>query len=339
MRAPLSAWLERLESLSRDTPTVVLVSGDSGFFSLAGVLVKRLGLDRLSIHPNISSLQAAFARLGKPWQDAALLSLHSRGFAPLWSALRSHELVGLLTGPERGPAQIAQMLIQRDQDNWRIWVFENLGNEKEAYAPYTLNEASNREFAELNVVILERLSPPRLIKPGAPEEAYSHQAGLITKAEVRAAALAYLDLEPGQVLWDLGAGSGSVGLEACLFLETGKVIAVEKNPERIADIRKNRRRFAAGNLEITAGKLPEALAGLPAPDRVFIGGSGDDLAATIQGCIDKLAYGGRMVASVVKLESLAVARESMTSGGLEVGTVQLQINRGKSLTGGNTSKP
>ncbi len=331
--AGLSDFVDKISTMADENRVVVLVSGDSGFFSLAGTLANRLGAQRVRLFPNVSSIQTAFSRIRHPWQDAALISLHARGVGHLWPAVRTRDWIGILTDPGHSPDALARMLLQRDQHQWRMWVFENLGADDEYHADYTLDEAALKQFAPLNVVILERQETPETLKLGAAEDAYSHENGLITKAEVRAAALSCLDLEPGQTMWDLGAGSGSVGLEACLLLGHGRVVAVERRPERIKQIRTNRARFGVGNLEVVEADLPQGLADLPQPDRVFVGGGGENLGAIVSESARLMKPGGRVVAAVVRLESLAVAREAMSKAGLNVRTIHMQVSRGEDLAG------
>ena len=331
--AGLSAFVDQISAMAEEYRVAVLVSGDSGFFSLAGTLANRLGSQRVRLFPNVSSIQAAFSRIQHPWQDAALISLHARGLGHLWPAVRTRDWIGILTDPGHSPDELARLLLQRDQRQWRMWVFENLGADDEFHADYTLEEAALKQFAPLNVVILERLEAPETLKLGAAEDAYEHENGLITKAEVRAAALSCLDLEPGLTLWDLGAGSGSVGLEACLLLGHGGVVAVERRPERIKQIRSNRARFGVGNIEVVEADLPQGLSELPKPDRVFVGGGGKDLKKIVAESARLMNPGGRVVAAVVRLESLAQAREAMAQAGLSVHTIHMQVSRGQDLAG------
>ena len=331
--AGLSAFVDNISGMADEYRVVVLVSGDSGFFSLAGTLANRLGSHRVRLFPNVSSIQAAFSRIQHPWQDAALISLHARGLGHLWPAVRTRDWIGILTDPKHSPDVLARLMLQRDQLQWRMWVFENMGADDEHHQDYSLDEAALKQFAPLNVVILERLEATEILKLGATEDAYVHENGLITKAEVRAAALSCLDLEPGQIMWDLGAGSGSVGLEACLLLGHGKVVAVERRPERIKQVRSNRARFGVGNLQVVEADLPQGLDELPPPDRVFIGGGGKNLRDIVARSVQLMKPGGRVVAAVVRLESLTMAREAMQQAGLSVRTIHMQVSRGEDLAG------
>ncbi|MCB2185260.1 MAG: precorrin-6y C5,15-methyltransferase (decarboxylating) subunit CbiE [Deltaproteobacteria bacterium] len=328
-------WLEQVAQAAETSEVVVLASGDPGFHGIAQRLAQRLGPDHLEILPGISSVQAAFARLKLPWQDAALVSLHGQEGQGLWPALAARDVVAVLTDPARDPAHLGRLLAERGQAAyWRLWVCEDLGAPTERVRSFSPDTAAAEKFSPLNLVVLERLARPRRLTLAAPEEAYVHQAGLITKAEVRAVALGLLALAPGQTLWDLGAGSGAVGLEAGLLTAGGRVLAVEKDPARREQIAANRQALGAGHLEIVAAELPAGLAELPAPDRVFVGGGGDQLPAILEVVGRRLAPGGVVVVSLVKLESLEAARRALAQADMAAEVVQLNISRAAPLTGG-----
>jgi precorrin-6Y C5,15-methyltransferase (decarboxylating) len=167
-----------------------------------------------------------------------------------------------------------------------------------------------------------------------PDHRFEHQDGLITKSEVRVVTLAKLCLHPHHVLWDLGAGSGSVSIEASLLVRTGRVIAVEKIPERVRQIQANKRRFRAFNVEVVQAVAPDGLADLPAPDRVFIGGGGRDLREIMVVAGSRLRPGGGMVVNTVLLDSLETARETFRALGFETEIVQVQVNTSREMPGG-----
>ncbi len=167
-----------------------------------------------------------------------------------------------------------------------------------------------------------------------PEECYHHETGLITKAEVRAISISKLCLRPGLVLWDLGAGSGSVALEASLLLRGGNIIAVEQDPERISHIRQNKKQFRVRNLDIVQAKLPGGLKDLPKPDRIFIGGGGKDLVRTIKAAGAYLKPGGVIVINTILFSSLDKAMAALQSLGFSTEVVQVQVSRGKPMPSG-----
>jgi len=300
--------------------------------------VQRLGPEAVVIHPNVTTVQAAFARLKLPWHGVRVVSLHGRGLPGLLPALAGQERLAVFTDPHNTPAALARLLLDRGQEGWGLWVLEDLGAPGERVGQYTLKQAASSRFSPLNLVVMERLAWPTPLRLGLPEEAYVHQAGLITKAEVRAAALAKLELGPDMVLWDLGAGCGSLGLEASLLMPGGSMVAVERAPERVAMIEANRRRFSVANLEVVRADLPQGLRELPQPQRVFIGGGGEALGDIIRTVLERLAQEGVVVVAAVRLEALETARAALTQGGLEVDVTQVQISRGAALGGGSFLK-
>ena len=218
-------------------------------------------------------------------------------------------------------------------------MLEDLGQDAERITWMSLAEAQEREFSPMNLVVVVpepgEASPRRpQLHLGLPEAALAHQAGLITKAEVRAVVLAKLKLLPGQVLWDVGAGCGSVGLEASLLVPGGKIFAVERHPERAAQIAANRDHYGVDNLEVVCGRAPECLADLPDPHRVFVGGGGPEVGAIIQEAVRRLAPEGRVVVTAALLETLEAARTALEQAGWEVEVVQLQVSRSHPLAGG-----
>jgi precorrin-6Y C5,15-methyltransferase (decarboxylating) len=337
-RLPLSSnldsWLDQVARAATEQQVVVLASGDPLFYGIGRRLLERLGPDAVEILPNLTSVQAAFALLKEPWQDARVVSLHGgRDWRDLWWSLAGSRRVAVFSDPSNTPAKIAQALLERDQAHWSLAVLENLGGSSQKVSECGLDEATEREFSPLNLVVLKRTAWPQLLGLGLPEEAFQHQRGMITKSEVRTAVLAGLELRPGQTLWDLGAGCGSVGLEAGLLLTGGRVVALEMNPQRVADIRANRARFGAAWLEVIQDRAPKGLEALPDPDRVFLGGGGASLAEVVPLAAQRLSPGGVMLASVVRLHSLNLAMEAMTAAGLELEVSQMAVSRGAELAG------
>jgi precorrin-6Y C5,15-methyltransferase (decarboxylating) len=337
--------LAQIPALAADNRVVVLASGDPLYYGVGPLVVKLLGADRVVVHPNITAVQAACARLQIAWQDARIISLHGRSWKSLEEAL---DLIGKLiiyTDPEHTPGAIARLLLERGQGAARLCVLEDLGQGTERVTWLSPEEAREREFSALNMVVIlpaveaapvdaaSRAQAARL-HLGLPEEALAHQRGLITKAEVRAVVLAKLELYPGLVLWDVGAGCGSVGLEASLLIPGGKIFAVEQNPERAAQIRANVEKFGVEHLEVVCGHAPGCLAGLSAPQRVFIGGGGRELRGILKEVLDRLEPGGRVVLTAALLETLETARMVLSEAGWEMEVVQLQVSRSQPLAGG-----
>ena len=291
IRANLSELVEHL----RDAPTgtVVLASGDPTLYGVGPYLSERLGRDRVCIHPNVSAVQLAFARLGESWQDAAVLSVHGRPLENIFPAALVARKVAILTDDRNTPAAIARFLIDAGDADARLDVFEHLDGELERRTSGTLDEIAAASFAALNLLIVRRSGPPRPWPLGLPDDAYVHARGLITKAEVRVVSLAKLRLHEQAIVWDVGAGSGAVAIEAAALVRHGRVHAVERDPVQCGYLAENRRRFAAGNLCVVEGEAPAALEELPEPDAVFVGGSGGHLAEIIRVACQRLTRDGR----------------------------------------------
>jgi precorrin-6Y C5,15-methyltransferase (decarboxylating) len=331
--------LAQLPALAATQRVVVLASGDPNFYGVAPLVVKLLGPDNVMVHPNVTAVQAACARLKISWQDAVVVSLHGRGLEPLAAALDQAEKLIIYTDPEQTPGAIARFLLARGRDRARLCVLEELGGPAERLSWLSAEEAQSREFSPLNLVVVldERAGKQEpsvtgnSLHLGLPEAALAHEGGLITKSEVRAVVLAKLTLLPGQVLWDVGAGCGSVALEASLLLPGGKIFAVERDPARAAQIRANREKFGISNLEVVCGQAPECLTGLPHPQRVFVGGGGPHLGGILQEAMARLEPGGQVVITATLLESLETAWHLLTDAGWPVEVVLLQVSRSRPL--------
>jgi precorrin-6Y C5,15-methyltransferase (decarboxylating) len=319
----------------KDGRIVVLASGDPLFYGIGARIVRDLAPEQVTILPNITSIAAAFARINEPWSETALISLHGRDKKYLLlDALKTGHSAGVLTDARQSPQWLARWLIKRGVDHVKMAVLEKLGTAEEKFAWYFLDQAAAVSFDQPNVVILkptkEKQEDHRLTL-GMPDDAYLHQDGLITKSEVRAVTLAKLRLKPGMILWDLGAGSGSVGLEASVLLGAGRIIAVERHADRVARIRENARRYGVYNHETIHAKLPEGLEHLPAPDRIFIGGGGRHLTEIIQAASKFLASAGMMVVNTVLMDNLTRAQEAMQAENMNVEVVQMQIGRSREM--------
>ena len=343
MKIPLGkdpeGTLRQLPALAAIKRVVVLASGDPNFYGVGPLVVRVLGAENVVIHPNLTAMQTACARLRIPWQDAVVVSLHGRSWEHLAAVLGQPGPWLIYTDPDHPPGEIARYLLARGLSAARFCVLEDLGQATERITWMSLAEAQESEFSPLNLVVVEPEpgeAPPRRLRLhlGIPEAALVHQAGLITKAEVRAVVLAKLKLFPGLVLWDVGGGAGSVGLEASLLIPGGKIFAVERHPERAAQIAANRDHFGVGNLEVVCAPAPVGLASLPDPHRVFVGGGGPEIGAIIQEAVRRLASGGRVVVTAALLETLEAARTVLEQAGWEVEVVQVQVSRSHPLGGG-----
>ncbi len=340
LRLPIVSPLEDVfsaiaghEGAGRDV--VVLADGDPLFYGIGARLVDEFGPDGVHFYPNITSLQAACARAKVPWQDVASVSLHGRDdFRPLFNALCHNDWVAVLTDEKNIPAAIAQRLLDRGAEWFAMWVFENLGGDEERFDRYPLARAAARSFSRLNLVLLERSGKPEHpLSLGLPDDLFQSDRGLITKWPLRAAGIASLRLTPGDVLWDLGAGCGSVGIEASSLLSRGEVFAVERNGSRVGMIRENRRRFGAIGLEVVHGTLPDCLRDLPDPDKIFIGGGLGKDASLLDVVCSRMRPGGRMVIHCVLLGTLERARNKLDALGWNVDITMIQSSCATPLAG------
>ncbi len=320
----------------------VLASGDPLFFGIARTLIDRFGPDQVEILPGVSSLQLACARFKIPWDDIRVVSLHGREADHLPGRLLTAPKVAVFTDNRLAPDRVANNLLRYLESvgaagiiaGCRVLVAENLGQADERLVRGSLADISAQSFGNLNVMLLLRPAPAALISPlGLSEADISHSRGLITKDEVRAATLHRLGLPGIGVFWDVGAGSGSVSIEAARLCPGLHLFAVEKEEEQLLNIRKNITRFETFNVQPVAGLAPAVLAGLPDPDRVFIGGSGGRLAEIIGAAAGRLNEAGRIVVNCVTGRTRKEAPELLHRHGFSVLMSELKISRRQN--GGN----
>ena len=317
----------------------VLVSGDPLFYGLARFICDRVGVDRCEIVPHVSSMQLAFARVKESWDDAYLTNLANHSLDAVVERIRTADKVGLFTTEEHGPDAVARALTKRRIDYFTAYVCENLGARNERVTRGSLAEIGAQQFDPLNVMILVRTgnAPDRPRDPsvrslfGNPDESFVQSKpkhGLLTPAEVRAVALAQMALSRRSIVWDVGAGSGSVSVEAAQLAPEGQVFAIEQDPEDAELIRENATRFAADNVTPVVGRAPEVWADLPDPDAVFIEGSGREISRLAELAFERLKPGGRLVASVASIEGLHEVRSALAAMTSEVNVWMLNVSRG-----------
>jgi precorrin-6Y C5,15-methyltransferase (decarboxylating) len=318
---------------ARGRRVVVLATGDPGYFGIGRGLADRFGANNLDVHPAVSSVAAAFARVGLPWDDVVVASAHGRHVGDALDAVRAAQKAAVLTSPENPPERIGSELLRSGSHFDRAVVVSNLGLTTER-----VDEGPGCEwlaagsFPDLSVVLLINGSGVRAkpvvtspasfldsyVEFGLPEHEFQHRAGLITKSEVRSVVLARLMLPASGVLWDVGAGSGSVGIEASLLAPGLRVIAIEREPGDVARIRANAHRHGT-EIEIVEGDAPAVFSALPTPDRVFIGGGGPHV---LEEALERLRPGGKVVAAYAVMARAAAAAERLGD------IVQLSISRG-----------
>jgi len=329
VQGPLEALLDLAEKrVKAGRKVAFLASGDPLFFGLGKRVLERF--PEAEVYPAPTAFQEAFARLKLPWDQARFFSFHGRPLGGALLELSLSPLSVVYTDPEHTPARIARALLTMGVDA-RAHVAERLGEEGERVRSFAgLEEVARETFLDPNVLVLEAKGPlpPRL--SFFPDEAFERRMpkkGLITKREVRLLALGLLGLPPDGVLWDVGAGTGSVGIEAARLAPWGEVYAVEKNPESWPHIEENAQRFGAFNLVLVKGEAPKALEGLPAPHAVFVGGSGGELVEILRVSLEALRPGGRLVVAAITLENLLAAYGFLKGTGLPMEGFQVQVGR------------
>lgn len=332
----LSKLGDFLEQRMADCAIVVLASGDPLFFGIGNFLEKRLEKKNIRILPNVSAVAHAFARIGESWHAAKVVSLHGRchmresSVRTILGALSAGDPVAVYTDATHTPAWMADVLLENGFSQVSIYIMENLGSPDEKISCLTPETARTRIFSDLNIVILKPgpLSENRpALFPGMPDEAFAHEKGLITKAEVRVITLSRLQLFDSAVFWDLGAGSGSISIEAGSVIHGGHIIAVEQNASRIGHIEENRKRFGVTNLEIVSARLPDGLAELPDPDRIFVGGGGKNIGKIVRSAAKRLKPGGIIGVNTVLMDSLMAARQALTELEFSTDLIQIQVNQ------------
>ncbi|MBO9318299.1 MAG: precorrin-6y C5,15-methyltransferase (decarboxylating) subunit CbiE [Chloroflexus sp.] len=304
---------------------VVLASGDPLWYGIGNSLRRRFPAEALEIIPAPTAAQLAFAALAEPWHDAVLLSAHGRPLVNVIPAVLSAAKAAILTDHQQTPAVIAQALITAGlAPDSRCAVCEQLGGTRQRVVRATLAEIVNSTFDPLNVLIVWNDHSRQPVPPGLPDEAFSTEAGQLTKREIRLLSLAELAIQPGEVLWDIGAGSGSVAIEAARACPTAQVYAVERRAVFVDHIQTNLRRFPAPNLHVFHGEAPEACQSWPDPHAVFVGGSGGRLADIVMLARQRLQPAGRLVINLVMTGHLAQVIQLLP--GAQV--THIQINRG-----------
>ena len=311
----------------------LLYSGDTGFYSGASALVERLQAQGYQpvVLPGLSSVQMLSAALGRPWQDWKLVSAHGRACDPVAECMEGKPTF-FLTGGSESPATLCAQLAAEGFGDVQGVVGQCLGTPEEKLFRGSVKELAAGRFNSLSVLLVEAVEGLPRRAPGLPDEAFERGDVPMTKQEVRAAVLAKLAVRPEDILWDVGAGTGSVSVELALAAPRGRVYAVECRPEGCALIKANREKFRTRNLVLVEGLAPAALSDLPAPDAVFIGGSKGSLAAIVDAALDKNPD-ARICVSAIALETLSAAVAALTAKGRTVQVSQIAVSRARAVGG------
>lgn len=312
---------------------VLVYSGDTGFYSGASSMMEKLealGV-RARVLPGLSSIQLLAAALGRPWQGWNLVSAHGRTCDPVAECMQGRPTF-FLTGGSEDPATLCAQLAAEGFGDVQGVVGQCLGTPEEKLFRGSVKELAAGRFNSLSVLLVEAVEGLPRRAPGLPDEAFERGDVPMTKQEVRAAVLAKLAVCPEDILWDVGAGTGSVSVELALAAPRGRAYAVECRPEGCALIKANREKFRTRNLVLVEGLAPDALSDLPAPDAVFIGGSKGSLAAIVDAALDKNPD-ARICVSAIALETLSAAVAALTAKGRTVQVSQIAVSRAKAVGG------
>ncbi|WP_103513275.1 precorrin-6y C5,15-methyltransferase (decarboxylating) subunit CbiE [Streptomyces sp. SM13] len=306
--SPLRPAVPRLLAEHRERRIAVLASGDPMFYGIGRALAEELGPEGLRVLPHPSSVSYACARLGWPLEDTEVVTLVGRPAARLAASLYEGRRLLVLSADASTPATVAALLTAHGFGPSRLRVLEQLGGEAEAYVDGVAETWAHAPGDRLNVIAVECRASADALRlgtvPGLPDAAYEHD-GQLTKRHIRAATLGALAPAPGELLWDVGGGSGSIAIEWLRAHPSCRAVSVERDPVRAERITRNADRLGVPGLRVVTGPAPSALAELEAPDAVFIGG-GLTAPGLLEACWEALRPGGRLVANTVTLESEAL---------------------------------
>jgi precorrin-6B C5,15-methyltransferase / cobalt-precorrin-6B C5,C15-methyltransferase len=319
---------------------VVLASGDPLFYGTARFLCDRLGKERFEVLPHVSSMQLAFARVKESWDEAYLTNLASQPLERVIEKIRTAEKVGVFTSEQTTPARLAEQLITKGITYFTAYVCENLGSPDERVTRSRLPELVNQKFSPLNVMVLVR-HPGVPDQPadakgirlfGNPDEVFRQtkpKRGLVTPCEVRSIALSEMNLRETSIIWDIGAGSGSVSIEAAQIARLGKAYAIEMDVEDYNLIVENSHRLGVSNVVPVLGEAPKAWESLPDPEAIFVGGTGRAVTDLVLHAWPRLQRGGSLVANMMSMDYVVALQQLFTAKmGVDPLLWMIQVSRG-----------
>jgi precorrin-6Y C5,15-methyltransferase (decarboxylating) len=323
--SPIEPLVEELVARVDDVKTCVLASGDPMLHGIGATLARRFGPERLEVHPHVSAFALACARLGWPEANVTLLSAVARPPETVARALAPGRRVIVYATGRDGAARLARVIRDRGFGPSRFVVLEQLGGGAERILESTAQDWGERDADPLHAVAIEGCpaedAPVLSLVPGLPDASFEND-GQLTKRYIRAGTLAALAPLPGQLLWDVGAGSGSIAIEWLRAEPTARAIAVEAREDRAARVAANAARLGVPELEVRTGRAPEALEGLPTPDAIFLGG-GLTQAGVIERCWEALGADGRFVANAATLEGERALLEARAAYGGELVRIEI----------------
>lgn len=330
---PLAKSFTEIAKSLKTGDVTLLASGDPLFYGIGRKLMEVFPKQEIRFYPALSSMQLCFSRFGLPWDDARVISLHGRNEELMATKLLGSPKVFVFTDPKNSPNGIARQLLMTCGSeavvHTTVYVAENIGSLSERLFTGSLVETAALDFCTPNVMILLNPEGSSVISNtfGLQENEITHSRGLITKSEVRATVIHSLSLPQRGVLWDVGAGSGSVGLECARLFPDLHVQSVEKEEEQWQNIETNRSTFRTWNLDLVKGAAPEALKNLQRPDRIFVGGSGGNLEEILELCAKKLLPGGIIVVNAVIAKTAELAPKVLHRLGFQVMIKTVAVGR------------
>ena len=346
LKGGIGKALARVEKASKGkrARVVVLATGDPSLFGIGELIVKRFGKKGVEIIPNVSIVAEAFARIKESWSNVNIISAHGsaktggRDIDSVVQMIINSKKSAVFTDLKLTPGVIARALGKSGIKAEKLYVFEALGTNKEKITRGSLSLIAREKFNPLNlmVVIMEdtiKAEKSNYQTPGIPDREFFCAGGVMTKAEVRAVVLGKLAVAPGDIVWDVGGGSGSVSIEASLFTPAEKIIYIEKKKKRVLEIKKNIKKFNAKNIEVVSGVAPASLKGLPTPNVLFVGGGGQGLASILTYISKRVNSGARVVVNSVTADALATAIAHFKEGDWSYDVVTLNVARSKDVGG------
>lgn len=342
-RVTVGGKLEELKQAINDLgdgPAVMLAGGDPLFYGISRYLTDAFGKERFEVVPHVSSMQLAFARVKENWDDAYLSNLANQSLDRVVDSIRTAERVGLFTTESISPTVVAEALLDRRIDYFTAYVCENLGTPDETVTRGDLHSIKEQVFGPMNVMVLVRhqgaadrpSGSERRRLFGNPDDLFLQsrpKRGLLTPAEVRCIAIAELDLDSTSVVWDVGAGSGSLAIEAASIATQGKVFAIEMDAEDYGLMIENAKMFDVPSLVPVHGQAPEAWKDLPDPDAIFVGGSGRMVPDLVSEAIRRLKPKGTIVVNVSSPDNLVAVQTKLDETQLRTDMRMINIARGQ----------
>jgi precorrin-6Y C5,15-methyltransferase (decarboxylating) len=307
LKLPLEKTFSEIEKfISADKKVAVLADGDPLFYGVGARLFQKFPEEQITVYPNVTTVSLAASKAGIPWNNIQVISLHGRNeYYPLFGLIQRRTNVAVFTDSENTPSRIAQRLVRRGVNGLEMKIFSMLGTSEEKIESGVPEDFLKHDQADLNIVFLLPEKEHNLKATlGCDDRVYIKERGLITKKAVRCTGIGMLDLHDGQTIWDLGAGCGSVAIEASVVARCARVVAVEKNKDRLKMIRENIQQFRAWSIKVVEGEMPDCLDDLPAPDRIFIGGGIGRDSSVIERAAGCLKPGGKMVVHAILLGSI-----------------------------------